>query len=648
MLAFAWLLPALCILAFIILSFFGKRLPGKGAWVAIGAIGIGFILFWPILGELLSKQVPLDAEGRFPVFWKEVNFSLTWFEVGNYDFRLGMTVDHLAVLMLGVVTLCATLIQLYSVGYMHGDARYPWFFAVLSLFTASMLGLVLADNLLILYMAWELVGLCSYLLIGFWWEKRSAAEAAKKAFVTTRIGDVGLFIGILMLFQQAGTFDMGTIFGMVEHGEITGPYLTIAAILIFLGAMGKSGQFPLHVWLPDAMEGPTPVSALIHAATMVAAGVYLVARAFPLYAASEGAMMVIAIIGLITILISGTIAIVMTDIKKVMAYSTVGQLGYMMLSLGFGGFAAAMFHLMTHAFFKALLFLSAGSVIHGSGTQDMTELGGLRKKMKITFVTCSLGALALAGFPLFSGFWSKDEILGVVLAKGGPVFFILAAFGAFLTAFYVTRMIMMTFFGEPKHHSEHAHESPWVMTLPLVVLAFLAVTAGWLALPYVDRVFGLQASYSSIAGFLVPAGEAAEHLEFNYGLMVGSSLVALAGIFFGWLVYGKKAIRAEAVVRRFPGVHRLLVNKYYMDDLYQWMIDNLALKFGEFIAWFDKKFVSDGACDGSAGLTLYVGEKLKHHVTGKVYNYALVIVVGLIVVAIVVASLQPTVLAAGG
>ncbi|MDO8672920.1 MAG: NADH-quinone oxidoreductase subunit L, partial [Dehalococcoidia bacterium] len=559
MMAYAWLLPALCVLAFVVLSFFGKRLPGKGAWLAIGAIGIGFILFWPILRELL-----FNGPGHF---------SFSWFEIGKYDFRIGMNVDQLAVLMLGVVTLCATLIQLYSTGYMHGDPRFAWFFAVLSLFTASMLGLVLADNFLVLYMTWELVGLCSYLLIGFWWEKRSAAEAAKKAFVTTRIGDVGLFIGILMLFQKAGTFDMSTIFHMVETGQIGGTYLTVAAILVFLGAMGKSGQFPLHVWLPDAMEGPTPVSALIHAATMVAAGVYLVARAFPLYAASSSAMMVIAVIGLITILISGTIAVVMTDIKKVMAYSTIGQLGYMMLSLGFGGYTAAMFHLMTHAFFKALLFLSAGSVIHGTGSQDMTELGGLRKKMKITFVTCSAGALALAGFPLLSGFWSKDEILGVVLAKGGPIFFGLALFGAFLTAFYVTRMMIMTFFGEAKHHSDHAHESPWNMTLPLIVLAFLALTAGFVALPWADKVFGLPENYSSIAGFLVPPGEHAEHPAFNIPLMALSSVIALGGIFFGWLIYSKKAIRAEAVIQRFPGVHRLLVNKYYMDDLYQWMID---------------------------------------------------------------------------
>ncbi|MSQ22930.1 MAG: NADH-quinone oxidoreductase subunit L, partial [Dehalococcoidia bacterium] len=416
----AWLAPVFSFAAFGLIVLLGRYLPGKGAFLAILAIGGAFAVFWFVLADFLGQGV-----GTYP-------FDRTWFEIGDATgdkaIQWGMTIDPLSLVMLGLVSFVALLVQLYSVGYMAGEARFGWYFAAHALFAAAMLTLVLADNFLLLYIAWELVGLGSYLLIGFWYERRSAAEAAKKAFITTRIGDVGLLIGILILFKATGTFQMSAIFaeaGKLVAGEpslLTHSSVTLSAILIFIGVMGKSAQFPLHVWLPDAMEGPTPVSALIHAATMVAAGVYLVARAFPLFEASPAALMVVTIIGLITAGMAATMALVMTDLKRVLAYSTISHLGFMILALGAGSVGAAIFHLVVHAFSKALLFLGAGSVMHGADKTDIREMGGLRHRMPVTAYTFAIGALSLAGFPLLSGFFSKDEVLLAVLDGRGPIF----------------------------------------------------------------------------------------------------------------------------------------------------------------------------------------------------------------------------------
>ena len=382
----AWLIPAFSFIAFFLVVFLGKFLPGRGVWISILAIGGGFVVFWVVLVGFLGAECPM-AFGQ-----ATCGFSMEWFTAGDVELSWGIIVDPLSVVMLGMVTLVGLMIQVYSLGYMKGDPRLGWYFAVHSLFIASMLALVLADNFLLLYVVWELVGLCSYLLIGFWYERRSASEAAKKAFITTRIGDVGLLIGILLLFDQTGTFSMSGTFEAATAGQIGQGTLTLAALLIFLGAMGKSAQFPLHVWLPDAMEGPTPVSALIHAATMVAAGVFLVARAFPIFEAAPDALTVVAVIGLITALIAASQALVATDLKRILAYSTVSHLGLMMLSLGAFGYTAAIFHLVAHGFSKAVLFLGAGSVMHSMDEEtDIRKMGGLRKVMPVTALTFTIG-----------------------------------------------------------------------------------------------------------------------------------------------------------------------------------------------------------------------------------------------------------------
>ncbi|HMO96305.1 MAG TPA: NADH-quinone oxidoreductase subunit L, partial [Tepidiformaceae bacterium] len=389
---------------------------------------------------------------------------------------MGIFVDPITIVMFAVVTSVALMVNIFSIGYMKGEPRYFWFFAVLQLFVAAMLLLVMADNLLLVYIAWELVGVCSFLLIGFYWEKRSATEAAKKAFITTRIGDVGLLIGIILLWKETGTFNIQEIIHIAEAGEIGQAYLFTAVAFIFLGCMGKSAQVPFHVWLPDAMEGPTPVSALIHAATMVVAGVYLTARLLPIFEVADGALLMVTIVGLTTALLTGFIALAQTDIKKVLAYSTVGQLGFMFVALGTGEPAIGMFHLMTHAFFKALLFLGSGSVIHATHhNQEMDKLGGLWRKMPITATTFFIGSLALAGLPPLAGFWSKDEIFVYVNKDTGSWAVVLLGIAAVLTAFYTTRLFVRTFMGEPKdpHVHEHTRESSFVMTGPLIFLAGL-------------------------------------------------------------------------------------------------------------------------------------------------------------------------------
>lgn len=594
---YLWLIPVLPLLAAGVGALLKQSQRKFAAAIAVAAIGLSFVLAMIAFTHLLPNP-------------QRLFFNFPWMQFGFQWVELGWMLDPLGAVMLVMVTFVALLIFVYSVAYMHHDENFTRFFCFLSLFAAAMLGLLIANSLLLLFMCWEVVGLTSYLLIGFWYERPAAAAAAKKAFITTRIGDLGLLLGMVWLYGQTGTllfYDQGA--GCMETaalsalaGHIVGFGMAAStgiALLIFCGAVGKSGQLPLYVWLPDAMEGPTPVSALIHAATMVAAGVYLVARVYPLMSASTnatgggGALQVVAWVGAATALFAALVAVAQDDIKRILAYSTVSQLGYMMIGLGVGSVAVGVFHLIAHAFFKALLFLGAGSVIHGCmGEQDIREMGGLRKWMPITFATYAVGMLALSGFPLFfSGFWSKDAILHAAYGWNvSRVPFYLGATGALLTAFYMTRQVCYVFFGkrrrdpapEPIPPSESAvsdphdaaHESPAAMTVPLVLLAVMAVGLGFVgtpAWPWLQSFLEMRPA-SLDFGQLMEAGLPE--------LMVVSSLLVFAGLGLGWWIYGRRPIRhaadADALERMQPAVFRALHQGLYVDQLYALTIQRLA------------------------------------------------------------------------
>ncbi len=709
--------------AFGIVALFHNRLPRHGDWIVISFMGIALILALVIFGGALraaAHHQPLSQQRSWEWLW--LNFPKSHAaQTGaagaaahapiegvspSGAVRVGILLDGLTAVMLVVVTVVSFLVFLYSSAYLKGDVRYGRYYACLSLFATSMLGLVLSDNLLTLYIFWELVGFCSYLLIGHWFERKSAADAAIKAFITTRIGDVGMLIGILLIYSNVGSFRYEDIFRYVHDGGMSdsvrilgleGSLRFWAAIGLFFGAMGKSAQFPLHVWLPDAMEGPTPVSALIHAATMVAAGVYLVGRMHPFF--PPEALLFVAYIGAITAALSATIALVMDDIKKVLAYSTISQLGYMMLGLGVGGevggvaagFLFGLFHLTTHAFFKAGLFLGSGSVIHAAHhEQSMWQYGGLARKLPVTFATFLIFTLALCGFPyLTSGFFTKDGIIGAALQFGmqHPTHKILGwtALGAAgLTSFYMFRLIFLTFFGQPRneHLYHHAHESPWAMVLPLLVLAVLSL--GFVGS---NRTFGLihEASwFSTLVKRPTPGAHSAEtapaaepvaahgaesaaagrgsehgtdsvHLlpEAHHQALVGSITVFLAGLIGAALVYYFQWIRAEAIARLFRPLYVLFLNKWYMDHLYRAcvILPYLALCYfirlvdtyvidavvnfwgwaGRAGAWLVGRVdwgVVDGAVNGTAWTTGFAGRLLRFTQTGLVRNYILILVAG--------------------
>lgn len=637
MLESSWLIPLLPLLAFGTIVFFTNRNPRLSSYISIGAVCASFALSVPVLFEVL--QNPVASEFKF-----------TWIDLKGFTIQMGILIDPLTAVMLMVVTIVSMLVHIYSVGYMAGDPRFSRYFSFLSLFTFAMLGLVLSNNFFEIFIFWELVGLTSYLLIGFWFEKKVAADAGKKAFITTRTGDLGFLVGIFLLVSAAGTFNFQHIFHQIEAGHIPAGILTISAILIFAGAVGKSAQFPLHVWLPDAMEGPTPVSALIHAATMVAAGVYLVARAMSVYAASSSAALIVAIIGAFTAFLAASIGLVQNDIKRVLAYSTISQLGYMMLALGLGGLTAGTFHLMTHAYFKALLFLGAGSVIHAMHTNDIWEMGGLFPKMRITAITFIIASLSISGiFPL-SGFWSKDEIFAVASGYPHPIFLIVAVLVAFMTSFYMFRLCFVTFFGKPRdqHKFEHAHESPRVMTIPLMILAFLSIFAGWVGIPWLHK------GYSSFVFFHHP-----HHAEPKIWLMLISTVVALSGIGLAYLIYYKGAISADKIKRKFAFPYKVLFNKYYFDELYSaiiikpiiglanllfkfdlGIIDWLVNAFGNFCVflsevkeWFDSHIV-DGGVNGLGWIFKKSGSYLRKIQTGDLSNYILIIFFGILLIII--------------
>ena len=604
----AWLPPALSAGAFAGILLVGGRLPLKGAPLAVAAIAAGFALFWFFAADLVTGGAG--------------SFERLWFEAGDIGVSLGMTIDELAIVMIGLVTAVSLAIQVYSLAYMRGDPKLGWFFAVLALFAASMLALVVVDNLLVFYVLWELIGLCSYLLIGFYSERRSAAEAAKKAFIVTRVGDVALLIGVLVLFQAAGTFSMREIFALAEAGEIGVASLNLSAALIFIGVAGKSAQFPFHVWLPDAMEGPTPVSALIHAATLVIAGVYFLARLSPMLVHTPGVLDAVAAVGLFTAFIGAFLALAQNDLKRVLAYSTVSQLGFMVLAMGSLGFAAGIFHLLTHGFFKALLFLGSGSVMHAMDDElDMRKMGGLRRAMPVTFVLFAVGTFALAGlFPL-SGFFSKDEILlGVLDGRNGWLLAAgLAASG--LTALYAARMLFMVFAGAPRSDAaRRAHEAGPLILLPMAALAIPATGLGLLALSWGD--------FGGIASFLHLPGGAHEY-EINHAVFWPSLAVAFGLFIAGRFIYAPRGAEpAPSIVeRRYPRLYAWVANKFYLDELYQWAVDNVVLAASRFIAVFDRRVVNDTGVDGPGKATVFAGRALRYHETGLIGTYILTIAV---------------------
>ncbi len=608
MIDYLWLLIALPLLGAATLILFGKRIgePASG-WLASVLVVVPFAIAAVLTVPFLNAEEP---ETIFLFAWIPMvgaNASLLW--------------DPLSALMTLIVTGVGSLIHIYSIGYMHGDPRYPRFFGYMNLFIASMLTLVLADNFGLMFVGWELVGLSSYLLISFWFTKPSAAAAGKKAFIVNRIGDWGFLVGLMLIFAAFGTLDFGVVFGEADSLLSVG-MATAITLLLFVGATGKSAQIPLYIWLPDAMEGPTPVSALIHAATMVTAGVYMIARSAALFELAPVTLAIVASVGALTALLAATIAIGQRDIKRVLAYSTISQLGYMIMAVGLTAFTAGIFHLMTHAFFKALLFLGAGSVIHAmANEQDMWKMGGLRKYMKITFVTMVIGWLAIGGlFPL-SGFWSKDEILGSAFAKGG-FFFILWFIGivtALLTAFYMTRLMILTFFGEKRwDEGVHPHESPPTMTVPLIILAVFSAVAGLFNTPV---RLGLE-------HFLEPSFEAVKQVHPPDGvtlwlLALASLVVVIIGIFIAYRRYGRGELPTEE-----GGYWAAALDGYGVDAFYGAVIVAPGKAVAAWLARvFDPKVI-DGAVNGLGSATRSFGSTMRVLQTGWVRSYAAAIVAG--------------------
>lgn len=613
---YIWLVPLSPLIAFVLVSFLLKKFKMISALTTVIGLLVPFGITLDLLRTMLTTNL-FSMENP-------IEKSLTWLDMNGLYIEMGALIDPLTVIMLFVVTCISLLVAIYSIGYMSDDPYFSRFFAFVSLFVFSMLGLVISNNYFQIFVFWELVGLCSYLLIGFYFYKDSAAKASDKAFNTNRVADFGFMLGIIVLFVHFGTFNFGELEGLIASSvDIT--FLTVAAVLVFIGPLGKSGQFPLHVWLPDAMEGPTPCSALIHAATMVAAGVYLLARGFILFASVSEVMTLIAYIGGFTAIFAASIAITQRDLKRVLAYSTLSQLGYMVMAIGVGSMTAGMFHLTTHAFFKALMFLCAGSIIHAIHRQDIFEMGGVFKEMKITTTTMVIGGLAISGIPPFAGFWSKDEILLACQENGFTLLYIIAAFTAFLTAFYMFRMIFMAFFGE-KRGDYVAHESPLTMTVPLMILATFSIFAGFIGAPFVENGF------SNYIYFNHP-----HHPEANFMIMGSSTIIAILGIFLAYLMYIKKAISAEKIANRFKPIYTLLYNKYYIDEFYGFIFNNIVLSFAALCNWLDRHVV-DGVAHFVAWLVRIIGGKTRYVHTGSLQTYGLVIFAAVVVIVLFLAG----------
>ncbi len=612
-----WPIPALPLAGALVNLFFGRRLGHRAHWVGVPAVGLAFLV---ALGAFL-RVWRTDQTFAGPLW--------DWIIAGTFRAPLTLQLDQLSAVMLLVVTGVGFLIHVYSVGYMHEDPDYPRFFTYLNLFVFSMVMLVLAGNFLLLYVFWEAVGLCSYLLIGFWYTRESAANAGKKAFIVNRVGDFGFGLGIMLLWTALGTLEYTEVFAKAPTLAVG--TATAISLLLFTGACGKSAQLPLHTWLPDAMEGPTPVSALIHAATMVTAGVYMVARAHALFERSGVALDVVAWVGVITAVFAATIGLVQTDIKRILAYSTVSQLGYMFVGVGVGAYAAGIYHLVTHAFFKALLFLGAGSVIHAlSGEQDLRRMGGLWRRLPQTRDTMIVATIAISGLPPFAGFFSKDEILAGAWFGHRYAIFALGLVGSALTAFYMWRLVLLTFFGRSRVDHEaahHLHESPPVMTAPLWILAILAAGAGVWGVPWAEGTL--------IGRFLDPVfghGTAQEAVHHGpvWGLMAVSVLAAVAGIAVAWQMYVRGRADLARVGQPRNAVHRLLLHKYYVDELYDRLFVQPTVRVARWCAQAFDLGVIDGAVNGVADLVLAAAARLRRLQTGFVMNYALTMLIGVV------------------
>jgi NADH-quinone oxidoreductase subunit L len=646
------LIIALPLFGFLFTAAAGRRLGKQAHLVPVWAVGIAWAIGMVVAFSSLTGAEPFGENGHAVTLY-------TWIPADAFQVTAGFFVDNLTACLLIVVLTIGLLVHIYSIGYMSHDPGYWRFFAYLNLFMVSMLLLVLADNFLVVFVAWELVGLSSYLLIGFWKHKPSAALAAKKAFIVNRVGDVGFALGIMAIFVNTGTLN---IRDAIAHLTAPGVALTIpvfvVALLVFAGAMGKSAQFPLHVWLPDAMEGPTPVSALIHAATMVNAGVYLVARTNPIFAAAPDSMVIVAGIGIFTAILAASIAMTQTDIKRVLAYSTLSQLGYMFAALGVGAFAAAIFHLMTHGFFKGLLFLGSGSVIHAvHEEQDMRRMGGLATKIPHTYRTMLIGSIAIAGIPPLAGFFSKDEILGEAYKAGFQWVWLVGIVVAVMTAFYMFRLIGLTFWGESRVDpavEPHIHESPSVMTTPLWLLAVPSIVVGLILSlpgPPLGPLLGLHGP-GLLAGWLEPVFAQGTELfgrteaEFQIfgidgALILASVAVAVIGMVGAWRLFGAdlgsirwrpNAERVRTLTARVPFLYRASLNKWWFDDLNHLLFIVIGGRIAAFLWWFDRRVVDDTVND-IATTTVGAGKELRRVQTGRVQNYALGIAVGLIVMA---------------
>jgi NADH-quinone oxidoreductase subunit L len=634
----AYLIPLLPLAAALVIFFFGDWLPRKGSWIGVAAMGVCLVFSIDLFMRWSDGSLKVPYEMSWP-----------WFSAGIYPFEWGIVLDGLSLIMLLMVTTVSFLIQFYSVGYMHGAPYFKRFFAYLSLFTFSMLILVTANNYLQFFVGWEIMGFCSYALIGFEFERDAAAAAGIKAFVTTKLGDLGFYAGLLAIFFSIGTFNFAQIQNHLADGTVSPNVALMIGLLVFAGAIGKSAQLPLHVWLPDAMEGPTPVSALIHAATMVAAGVFLVARSYGFFIRAPQGLEVVAWVGGLTLLFAATIALTANDIKKVLAYSTISQLGYMMMALGVTGYTAALFHLTTHAAFKALLFLGAGSVIHAVHTNDMWKMGSLSKQMITTAITFLLAAAALAGIPPTAGAYSKDMILTAAYQTQHTALFAMGCVGAFLTAFYAMRACALTFLGDPRERDRftHAHESPWSMTIPMMALAVLSVLAGWLL-----TAGGTIEKLVSWPGL---AQLAESHLV--YWVALGS---AASGVVIGAMVYLGHVVHPQTLASVFRPFYLLFYNKWYVDQIYAALFVRPTLALARGVAWADDHILDaffvdgwgvltqkdavasgwlddhwvDGLVNATGAAFEWFGAQARRLQTGFVQNYLAIITLGLVLLFI--------------
>jgi NADH-quinone oxidoreductase subunit L len=627
MIDYVGLIPLFPAIGFAVNLLFGRRMSKKAVgFIACAAIGLSFLASLLVFSALLK----LPAAGR-----SVEKIIYPWILSGEFQANIGFLVDPLSLVMMLVVSGVSFIIHVYSVGYMHDDPDYSRYFTYLNLFVFFMLILVAANNFLLMFVGWEGVGLCSYFLIGFWYEKKSASDAGKKAFIVNRIGDFGFLLAIFLIFVTFGTVDFTRVFaaapGKLEAGSTLA---TLITLLLFMGATGKSAQIPLYTWLPDAMEGPTPVSALIHAATMVTAGVYMVARCNVLFVLAPTSLLIVAIIGAATAIFAASIGLAQNDIKRVLAYSTISQLGYMFLACGVGAFTAGIFHLMTHAFFKALLFLGAGSVMHSmAGELDMRRMGALKPHMPRTYWTFLIATLAIAGIFPFAGFFSKDEILWKALTQGGLVFWLIGAVAAFITATYMFRVVFMTFHGSSRvdsHVAHHLHESPGMMTVPLMILAVLSVVGGFIGFPIVE-------GWNKFNEFLAPvfakgtAAEAAHHaVSFEVAMMLVSMAIAGLGILLAYKMYIQNPRLPDQLVERYPAPYSLVANKYWVDEIYDWVFVGPLVRLSVFLWRKIDDLLVDGAINGVAAVARGGSEVFKRLQTGNIQGYALSILVGVV------------------